>query len=104
MCYYFIKGIWPVAPYFQFKSFMCVLDNLTKKNFEDMSQPDYYQLNWFPRMHYWLMVNHGYLMQFEWFKIITNFNFSSSLWGMRHFPFIAYYYYGVKNATVDIGV
>lgn len=104
LCYHFVKGLWPVVPYFQFKSAMCILYNSTRQNFEDMSEPVYFKLNWFQRCHYWVFVNIGRLLQYYYCKMYFNYSFLLSIWFMKHFPFVAYYYYGVKNATVDIAV
>lgn len=103
LAYYFLKGMWVVAPYYQFKSIMCIVDNLTKKDY-DMSKPLYYKLNWFQRLHYWVFTNYGYLLKFSWYRNYANWKFSKNVWLMRYFPFLGYYYFGIKNATVNIGV
>lgn len=102
--YYLLKGLWVVAPYFQFKSVMCILDNVTREEYEDMAKPVYYELKWFQRLHYWLLVNYGYILQFNLVRICTNFNLAMSFKFMKLFPVITYYYYGIRNAIVDIGV
>lgn len=104
MSHYLIKGVWAIAPYLQFKSVMCVLDNITRKDYENMSKPVYYQLNWFQRLHYWLFVNYVFLLQFSWFKKQVNLQLVIGFWFMKWFPFLGYYYYGVKRGTVDIGI
>lgn len=104
MSYYFLKGIWVVAPYFQFKSILCILDNITRSSYQNMAKPVYYELNWFQRCHYWLLVNFGKVLQYDWIRISNNYHFLFSVFLMKWFPFIGYFYYGVKRATVDIGV
>lgn len=103
LCYYFVKGTSAALPLFQFKSILCLLYNLVQHN-PDISKPVYFELNYFQKWHYGLLTSCGNILKSYLWRTICNKLIYWSALCLKAFPFVAYYYYGFKQATVDIGI
>lgn len=82
---------------------MCYLYNVVKE-YPDLSEPVYFELNGFQRWHYGFALWIKSCLEFYWIRVIYNRLLRALFYIMESYPIIAYCYYGVKTATVNIGI